>query len=108
MLYGSDIGAFLKTSFIGHVGKDMLNHAKRKYEFRSSFRHIKLRQFVTRLRMGRLGYLFLLFAALGTFAVPLMFQDRLPQQVDQEFERAINLQQQAERFLSAYSSLILV
>lgn len=99
---------FLRTSIIGHVGKDMLNRAKRKYELRNSFKHIKLRQFFTRLRMGRLGYLFLLFAALGTLAVPLMFQDRLPQQVDQEFERAMNIQQHAERYLSAYSYLILV
>ncbi|KAG0591973.1 hypothetical protein KC19_1G215400 [Ceratodon purpureus] len=88
---------FLRTSIIGHVGKDMLNRAKRKYELRNSFKHIKLRQFVTRLRMGRLGYLFLFFAAIGTLAVPLMFQDRLPQQVDQEFERAINIRQHAER-----------
>lgn len=87
----------------------MLNHAKRKYENRSSsFKNIKLRQFVTRLHIGRLGYLFLLFAALGTLAVPLMFQDRLPQQVDQEFERALDIRQHAERYIFSHSLLIFV
>lgn len=77
---------------------DMLNHARRKYEFKGSTKHIKLGQFITRLRMGRLGYLLLLFAALSTLAVPMMFQSILPQQIDQEFERAMTIQDHKERY----------
>lgn len=130
MLCGSDVEAFLKSSIIGpcstmlqyivtmlqHImdmlnhtrrnyefrgnAMDMLNHARQKYEFRGSLKNIKLRQFATRLRMGRLGYLLLLFAALSTLAVPMMFQSILPQQLDQEFKRAMTIQDHKERYLS--------
>lgn len=75
---------------------DMINHAKRKYDFKGS-KNIKLGQLITRLRMGRLGYLLLLLTALSTLAVPMMFQSILPQQVDQEFERAITALDRSDR-----------
>ncbi|XP_024392627.1 uncharacterized protein [Physcomitrium patens] len=81
-----------KTSVIGNVGKDMLNHARRKYESNGLEKHLKLRQFFTRLRLGRFGYLLLVFAALGTLTVPLMFQDALPAQLDQDLARDMNAQ----------------
>lgn len=86
-----------KTSVIGNVGKDMLNHARRKYESNGLEKHLKLRQFFTRLRLGRFGYLLLVFAALGTLTVPLMFQDALPAQLDQDLARDMNAQYTKER-----------
>lgn len=77
---------------------DMINHAKRKYDFKGS-KNIKLGQLITRLRMGRLGYLLLLLTALSTLAVPMMFQSILPQQVDQEFERAMTALDRSDRYL---------
>lgn len=84
---------------------DMINHAKRKYDFKGSPKNIKLGQLITRLRIGRLGYLLLLLTALSTLAVPLMFQSILPQQVDQEFERAMTALDRSDRYSPEYCQL---
>lgn len=105
-----DIEAFLKTSIIGIVGKDIIEHARRKtsvvrnagknmlYQARQKYdskgleKHLKLRKFVAGIRSGRLGYLLLVLAALCTLTVPLMFQSTYIPQEDWELERAMAIQ----------------
>lgn len=117
VLYDSDIEAFLKTSITGIVGKDIIEHARRKtsvvrnagknmlYQARQKYdskgleKHLKLRKFVAGIRSGRLGYLLLVLAALCTLTVPLMFQSTYIPQEDWELERAMAIQFHQGRYL---------
>lgn len=70
---------------VGHVRKNLFNYEKRKHEARAtsgSEKQVKMKQVATRLR---LGFLIFTFAVLGTLALPMMFDDMLPQQMEQEF-----------------------
>lgn len=70
---------------LGHVRRNLFNYEKRKHEARASpgsDKQVKLKQVATRLR---LGFLIFTFAVLGTLALPMMFEDMLPQQMEQEF-----------------------